>query len=96
MKGKMLSSIQSKYDFAPKENQPGTVSGISGPGSPTTACDNVCRALLEVANTVRAHEVKSENQENIIFCKILIPSIKYRNDSNYCNDCTDDHKYYQY
>ena len=50
----MLTTIQSKYDYAPKEN-PGT--GITGPGSPTSACDNVCRALLEAANTVRSHQV---------------------------------------
>ena len=60
----MLSSIQSRYDYAPKENHPGSGPG-SGPGSPTTACDNVCRTLLEVANTVRTHEVRSMDMYSI-------------------------------
>ena len=56
----MLTTIQSKYDYAPKEN-PGP--GITGPGSPTSACDNVCRALLEAANTVRSHQVRERERE---------------------------------
>ena len=50
--GKLLSNIQSKYDYSPKDG--------SAPfsGSPTTACDNVCRCLLEVANTIRIHQVR--------------------------------------
>jgi hypothetical protein len=50
--GKMLVNIQSKYDFAPKDG------AAPFSGSPTTACDNVCRSLLEVANTVRTHQVR--------------------------------------
>ena len=56
----MLQNIQSKYDFSPKEQ---TQSGITGPGSPTTACDNVCRSLLEVANCVRTHQVKAAHND---------------------------------
>jgi hypothetical protein len=54
LSGKLLLNIQSKYDFAPKDG--------SGPfsGTPTTACDNVCRCLLEVANTVRSNQVRGE------------------------------------
>ena len=61
----MLTTIQSKYDYAPKEN-PGP--GITGPGSPTSACDNVCRALLEAANTVRSHQVRERERERESVC----------------------------
>lgn len=57
--GKLLLNIQSKYDFAPKDG--------SGPfsGTPTTACDNVCRCLLEVANTVRSNQVREEKGRGV-------------------------------
>ena len=53
LSGKLLVNIQSKYDYAPKDG--------SAPfsGTPTTACDNVCRCLLEVANTVRSNQVRA-------------------------------------
>jgi hypothetical protein len=47
--GKMLSNIQSKYDYSPKESPKGEV--LASP-----ACDNACKALLTVANTVRVYQ----------------------------------------
>ncbi len=57
---KILSNLQSKYDYAPKSDpmMNGLAFRVSGMkqqviADPSMACDNVCKAILTVANAVR-------------------------------------------
>lgn len=51
---RLLSSLQSRYDYAPKFES----ATANGKLEPTVACDTVCKALQEIVNTVKTYENK--------------------------------------
>jgi hypothetical protein len=73
--GKMLGNIQSKYDYSPKESPKGEVSA-------SPACDNACKALLTIANTVRLYQsalsVTGMNIIKILYTCIYIYTYRYK------------------
>lgn len=51
---KVLSSLQSKYDYAPKFESAANSSGARL--EPTTACDSACKVLQATISAVRTYE----------------------------------------
>lgn len=56
---KLLSSLQSKYDYAPKFDPINNMlNGNKGSTNSTAACDAVCKAIIHVTNTIRNYETQ--------------------------------------